>query len=165
MFYYTLAFLSTASLYFLKPYLTHNCRKLNSYKNNAYNLTKNYTIYELIKEAVVIVCKLIWLTLLQRINNSVTKIDKNRYMVEFCIKGKWYKQIFATTAGPSSIVQIIDENEDDVTTEVEPYINSLKATSGDINLKYLNYKTLTFNMADGESKLLTVDDSLSTVNE
>ena len=78
------------------------------------NLTKNYTIYELIKEAVVIVCKLIWLTLLQRINNSVTKIDKNRYMVEFCIKGKWYKQIFVTTAGPSSIVQIIDENEDDV---------------------------------------------------
>ena len=86
-------------------------------------------------------------------------------MVELFIKVILYKQIFATTAGPSSIVQIIDENEDDVTTEVEPYINSLKATSGDINLKYLNYKTLTFNMDDGESKLLTVDDSLSTVNE
>ena len=100
MFYYTLAFLSTLSLYYLQPYLRHNCRKLNSFKNITYNLTKNYTIYELVKEAVVIVCKLLWLTLLQRINNSVTKIDKNRYIVEFCIKGKWYKQVFVTTSGP-----------------------------------------------------------------
>ena len=134
MFYYGLFILGSISSYYLYPYINENCKKVNSMKNAVYTMTKNQNICSVIKSAIVIVCKLIWLTLLQKVNNSVIKLDKNKYLVQFCIKGKWYKQILHTKSGPSSIVQIIDDGENDVTNDVEPFFNTL--SSFDTNMLY-----------------------------
>lgn len=163
MFYYGLLIAGTISSYFLYPFFKENCKKLNSMKNAVYTMTKHKNICSVLQSAIVIICKLIWLTLLQKVNNSVIKLDKNKYMVQFCIKGRWYKQIIFAKSGPSEIVQIIDENENDVTHEVEPYYNGLTSSYNDIDIKYLKFKTLTFNMDDGDSKILTSDDKLSSI--
>ena len=160
MFYYSLFIFSTISIYYLYPYIKENCRRLNSFKNIAFNLTGNKNICSIFKDCITIILKLIWLTLLQKINNSVIKMDKNKYLVQFCIKGKWYKQILHAKSGPSSIIQIIDEDENDVTCEVEPFCNGLNAIDKNVDVKYLKYKTLTFNMDDGNSKIITKDDKL-----
>tara|TARA_B100000900_G_scaffold375068_1_gene356770 strand:- start:241 stop:735 length:495 start_codon:yes stop_codon:yes gene_type:complete len=163
MFYYGLFVLGSISSYYLYPYFRENCKKVNTMKNAVYTMTNHKNIFSVIKSAVVIISKLIWLTILQKVNNSVIKLDKNKYLVQFCIKGKWYKQIIHAKSGPSVIVQIIDENENDVTEEVEPFWNWLSCSNTDIDVKYLKYNTLMFNMDDGDSKLLTKDDKLSSI--
>ena len=163
MFYYGLFILGSISSYYLYPYIRENCKKVNTMKNAVYTMTNHKNIFSVIKSAIFIVCKLIWLTLLQKVNNSVIKLDKNKYLVQFCIKGKWYKQIIHAKSGPSSIVQIIDQNENDVTEEVEPFYNWLCCANKDIDVKYLKYDSLIFNMDDGDSKVLTKDDKLSSL--
>ena len=163
MFYYGLFIFSTVSSYYLYPYMKENCKRINTMKNIVYTLTNHQNICSVLKSATVIICKLIWLTLLQKVNNNVIKLDKNKYLVQFCIKGKWYKQILHTKSGPSSIVQIIDHNENDVTDDVEPYFNALVSYNNDIDVKYLKFDNLTFNMDDGDSKIITKDDKLSSI--
>tara|TARA_B100000401_G_scaffold436879_1_gene381223 strand:+ start:2137 stop:2634 length:498 start_codon:yes stop_codon:yes gene_type:complete len=163
MFYYGLFILGSISSYCLYPYIRENCKKVNTMKNAVYTMTTHKSLLSVIKSSIVIICKLIWLTLLQKVNNSVIKLDKNKYLVQFCIKGKWYKEIIHAKSGPSSIVQIIDEDENDVTDEVEPYWNWLSCSNSDIDIKYLQYNSLTFNMDDGDSKILTKDDKLASL--
>ena len=161
---YYIAIFSTIFFgYFLHPYVKNNCKKLNTFKNMAYTLTSHKNVCGLIKDGIIIILKLLWLRILQKINNSVVKIDKNTYMVQFTIKGKSYKQILRTRSGPSPIVQIIDENEEDVTNDIEPYFNTFSAFDNELSVKYFEYKTLTFNMDDGDSKILTTDEKLSSI--
>jgi len=80
----------------------------------------------------------------------VKKIDKHNYEVTYCLAGKIYKFHTKGRRGMSDVLQIINDEEKDVTEEIEPFLGP----KGDFHkLEYkphsFGYKTLTFNMTDG----------------
>ena len=97
-----------------------------------------------------IICWLIWssarMMLSQWLNNNVVQIGKNRYIVTVTIGGKRYSTIIKHSVGPSPVLQVVDTKDNDITTNVEPFIlfNSESVTPGD-----LGYDALSVMKHDG----------------
>jgi hypothetical protein len=128
-------------------------RKLNEKNIYISNIIKSvlYTVY--------LVCKH---SLLQKLNQSVEKIDKNTYEITYSIGARLYKFRTKTQKGMSNILQIIDSDNNDVTELIEPYIGPHRDFH---NCEYtphlLNFKSLTFNFNDGESTTFIEHDKIT----
>ena len=87
-----------------------------------------------------------WLMLSQWLNSNVILIGKNRYMVIFAIGGKRYATIIKHQTGPSPVLQVIDNGENDITNIIEPYVlfKSQNITPGDVG-----YDSITIMSQDG----------------
>jgi hypothetical protein len=75
-----------------------------------------------------------WLMLSQWLNSNVVAIGKNRYMVIFAIGGKRYATIIKHQTGPSPVLQVIDNEDNDITNIIEPYVlfKQENITPGDV---------------------------------
>jgi hypothetical protein len=94
-------------------------------------------------------------------NNTVKKIGKNTYEITYNIAGNTYKMIVTPTKGPSPILQISDHNLNDVTNEILPYLGPERNWHGNkFNLDFFNKESLTFELADGSTKIFTLDKHL-----
>lgn len=106
-------------------------------------------------------CKFFYILLLQYMNNTVKKIDKNTYEITYIINGNTYKMIVVPKKGPSPILQICDHNLNDVTDEILPYLGPERNWHGNkIKLDFFNKESLTFELADGSTKTFTLDKHL-----
>ena len=87
-----------------------------------------------------------WLMLSQWLNSNVVLIGKNRYMVIFAIGGKRYATIIKHEAGPSPVLQVVDNEDNDITNIIEPYVlfKQENITPGDIG-----YDCITIMSQDG----------------
>lgn len=109
----------------------------------------------------IMICWLLWtwmwMFISQWLNNSVVMIGKNRYIVTFTIGGKRYSTIIKHKTGPSSILQVIDDNENDITTDIEPYLIFVpdQITPGD-----LGHKDITILSQDGSDIEIKKNDTL-----
>jgi len=111
---------------------------------------------------IYISCKMIaqamYLSLVQYMNNSVKKLDKNVYEVSYQIKGKSYKMIVTPDKGPAKILQISNDSEIDVTNRVLPYLGPNYNWHGTkLTPKFFGYTSLTFELYDGGEKTFTDD--------
>ena len=103
-----------------------------------------------------ILLKVLWLSLLQKLNKSVTKINKNKYEISYMVGNKLYKFHCLVARGPTKVLQIIDKNSNDVTNIIKPFVgpnydfHNLKYTPNDFN-----YNELTFQLADGTDVTFT----------
>lgn len=99
------------------------------------------------------VLKAMKLALAQYLNDSVKKLDKNTYELQYIINGKLYKMIIIPKKGPSPIIQIRDDNDTDVTEEILPYYGpNYNWHSISIIPQLFKCKSLTFELADGDTK-------------
>ena len=128
-------------------------RKLNEQNIHVTQVLKTilFTIY--------VVCKH---SLIQKLNKSVEKIDKNTYEITYTIGARLYKFRTKTQKGMSNILQIIDSDNNDVTELIEPYLGPHRDFH---NYEYtphsFNFKSLTFNFNDGESTTFIEHDKIS----
>ena len=81
--------------------------------------------------------------------NVIKKIDKNTYEISFVIGSKVYKIFVNHSREPSDILQIIDENNEDVTDIYEPFFNY---TYIPISPDKFGHETIEIMYSDGESK-------------
>ena len=128
-------------------------RKLNEQNIHVTQVLKTilFTIY--------VVCKH---SLIQKLNKSVEKIDKNTYEITYTIGARLYKFRTKTQKGMSNILQIIDSDNNDVTELIEPYLGPHRDFH---NYEYtphsFNFKSLTFNFNDGESTTFIEHDKIT----
>ena len=102
-----------------------------------------------------------YISFLQYVNSNVKQIRKNTYEITYIINGNTYKMIVTPLKGPSPVLQIIDHNLNDVTDEILPYLGPERNWHGkSISLDFFNKESLTFEMADGTSKIFTIDKHL-----
>jgi hypothetical protein len=102
-----------------------------------------------------------YISFLQYVNSTVKQIGKNTYEITYIINGNTYKMIVSPLKGPSPVLQIIDHNLNDVTDEILPYLGPERNWHGKpISLDFFNKESLTFEMADGTSKIFTLDKHL-----
>ena len=91
-------------------------KRMKSFLSNHHN-----TITELYKAAFELIIKAIYISFIQTVNKSVVKIDKNTYQISYVINGNLYRMILIPKKGPTSIIQIRDEFDIDITERILPY--------------------------------------------
>ena len=116
----------------------------------------------IITVSLYMILKKYYLIFLQYMNNSVKKIDKNSYEVTYCVNNKIYKMIVKQTKGPKPFLKIIDEEDNDITHEIEPYIGPGHDfhKSGELTPKFFARKKIIVHRYNGETHIFEDEESL-----
>lgn len=99
---------------------------------------------------IKIIMQILYISLIQYLNTTVVKIDNKTYILSYVIEGKLYKMRIICRRGPRRVLQISDENMNNVTDEITPFMG----TQFDWNkIEYtpesFNHDSLTFELSDG----------------
>lgn len=109
----------------------------------------NVSIKKVILTVLSTLYSILYYTLVQKLNKTVRKVDKNTYEVTYCISGKVYKFNTKARRGMSEVLQIVSGDQD-VTEEIEPFLGPKSDFHGfEYTPSSFGYSTLTFNMVDG----------------
>jgi len=88
------------------------------------------------------------------IGKSLRKLSKNEYELSYVIRGRIYKMIITQHRGPSPVLQVINEVEEDVTDAVVPYMGpQYDWHSSNVSPGVLGYETLIFELGNGAEKI------------
>ena len=88
--------------------------------------------------------------LLHYLDNSLVKVDKNKYELKYVINGKLYKKIIKPDRGPIPVVSVTNENDDDVTEEILPYMGPNNNFHNEkFTPKFFGHNKLIFEMLSG----------------
>ena len=110
---------------------------------------------------IVMILKALYISFLQYINNTVTKIDKNMFEIKYMVNGKVYKMIVKTKKGPSKVLQISNDKYEDLTDIVLPYLGPEYNCHGkELTPKFFKSNELYFEFINGESKTFSTDEHL-----
>ena len=94
-----------------------------------------------------------YLNFIQYMNNSVRKIDKNKYEVSYVINGKLYKMLISPSRGPIPVLSVTNDDNTDLTDLIIPYLGPNNDWHG--NKYYPDFfeeKKLNFELIKGEVK-------------
>jgi hypothetical protein len=93
-------------------------------------------------------------------NSAIISLDRNRFLVSYVVRGKVYRMIVRPMRGPSPVIQVISDDQQDVTSEVLPYLGPQYDWHGTaVNFEStFKSKRLTFNLSTGEP--VTCEDSV-----
>ena len=168
MYYYLIFFI----FLFLYPFIYYGlifCRRRCKRVHHVYNDLMEYTsLYShqkkccgILYDTCVLLYHIIKFKILQYINSQfVHKIDRNKYLITFTIGSKLYKTIIThKSIMKDDILQIVDDNDNDVTDFVQPYINFNNIT---ITPQTLNHDNLYIIYSSGQSKYYLSNDPLES---
>lgn len=128
-------------------------RNLNQLVSTKYKERINCnTKMKIVWFSIVIILKVLYLSILEKLNKSIKKIDNNTYELSYAVNGKIYKMIIIPNRGPSSVLQVIDDNNDDITDFILPYLGPKENWHGfrGFTPSFFKRKSLTFNMMSTE---------------
>jgi Iap family predicted aminopeptidase len=136
----------------VKEYISVKKNKLK----NLYNLvsTRHTSKFIIVLISTEMLFQSFYQSLVQYLDNSVKKIGKNKYELKYVINGKLYKKIIIPERGPLPVVSITNENNDDVTEYILPYIGpNNNFHNENFNPNFFDYKILKFEMSNGTIKI------------
>ena len=100
-------------------------------------------------------------SLVQYLDNSVVKIDKNKYELTYIINGKLYKKIIMPERGPIPVISIINENGCDVTDQILPYMGpNNNFHNENFYPTFFGHKKLIFEMSNGDVKIFDENEKI-----
>lgn len=115
--------------------------------------TRHKTVTMIFWVSFKMVCKALYLSFLQYMNNSVKKLDKKTYEISYIINGKMYKMIVKHDRGPCPVLQVTDGEHEDMTDTVLPYLGpSNDWHKHKFNPDFFEKESMTFELANGEEK-------------
>jgi hypothetical protein len=137
-------------------------RKLNSLV--ATSETENVKIIYI---SLKLIAKASYISFIQYMNNSVRPIEGGKsHELKYVINGKMYKLIVTPTRGPAPIMQISNDNGEDVTDIVLPYMGpQYDWHYREFAPRFFGYKSLTFELADGSERTYEDSDSFPVAND
>jgi hypothetical protein len=111
---------------------------------------------------VMVLLEAIYITLIQKLNKSVKKIDRTTFELTYVINGKLYRMRVRPKRGPSPVMQISNEEQIDVTDQVLPYMGpSYDWHKNTFSPNCFGHQTLVFEFSDGSE---TTFEEKSTVS-
>ena len=66
--------------------------------------------------------KAYYIQLQQLFNRSLVRIDKNTYELRYVFQGTLYKMRIKPKKGPKGIIEALDENDEDITSDIVSYL-------------------------------------------
>lgn len=123
------------------------------------NKNKNKLSVQLISAKMVL--SAIYISMLQYMNASVRKYDRKVYEISYTLNGRLYKMLVKPKRGPIPILQISDDEQNDVTDFILPYMGPQYDWHGNTyNPKFFGHKSLTFELSDGTEHTYGEDDNV-----
>jgi len=108
-----------------------------------------------------LVGKAMYLSFIQWLNNSVTQLDKNTYLVNYVLKNRLYTMVVKPCGGPTPVLLVTDEDGEDVTDRVVPYIGPKNDFHGEkLTPKFFNTIQLNFETSFGDTIIFNEPDIL-----
>ena len=139
------------------------CLKYQRWKSlNNLVSTQHRTAWAVFYHSLRLLCKVFYISFLQYMNSTVVKLGRNKFLVTYVVSGKVYTMIVKPVRGPSPVLQVIDDKEEDVTEKVLPYLGPRYDWHGskfDFPSTF-DSANLTFNLASGDVVTCTDSDNL-----
>ena len=143
---------------YIKELITDKYKKCQILRDNIHSREKNAIKVLWISTKLIIAT--LYISFLQYINTSIRKLDRKTYEVSYVIEGKLYKMVVIPKRGPAPVLQILDENSDDITRYVLPYMGPQYDWHGKkFTPRFFGHNSLTFLLGDGSEYIYT-DDSV-----
>ena len=115
--------------------------------------------------SLCMILKMFWIYILQYFNNTVILQD-NKYIITYVIKGKLYKMCVKPQRGPSKVLLVSDENHEDVSHLVLPYIGPEENFHSSLfTPTFFNRKELVFELSNGSEKIFTENQNIIITND
>jgi hypothetical protein len=149
----------TGFLYYKRKEIKENYNDLQNLKKLVSTTEKNFILVNFI--SLKIIFQMYCDKLRKKfISHKPKLVDKNVYEIEYNLNDKIYKLVFKNKKGPTPILQIFTENED-VTEKILEYAGPEYNFHGHIfTPKFWGYKLLTFDLANGEEKSFSENESI-----
>lgn len=157
LFYYSAFVFGSLILYYIyilelhlitKEYYNSKHKKWK--KLNSLVATRHSNKYMITLISMQMVLQSFYIAFLQYMNTSVVPLGNGKFILSYIIRGYTYKMIVKPNFCLSPILQISDENSNDVTNIVVPYMGPSYDWHGIVYTPHiLGYKTLTFELIDG----------------
>jgi hypothetical protein len=151
-------------IYLDGPSIVKNQSKIGLIKFKKINnlVSTNYTGYfKILWISMYMVNQALWISMVQYLNTTVSKIDRHSYRVTYVIKGKTYIMVVKPSRGPSRVLLISDENQLDVSHIIFPYLGPKENFHGGMYTpKFFNKKELVFELSNGDEKIFLENDLL-----
>lgn len=158
-YYYVCFFVATASFVFLEGHLFIKKAVTSKYRKwrelNSLVSTTHQNKHLVVWVSIKILCKMMYINFIQyAISKSIRKLSKNKYELSYVIRGRLYKMIITQYRGPSPVLQVINEAQEDVTDDIIPYMGpQYNWHKSDISPALLGYNTLIFELGNGKEKI------------
>ena len=124
--------------------------------------TQHRTAWAVFYHSLCLLCRVLYLSFLQYMNSTVVKLGRNKFLVTYVISGKVYTMVVTPVRGPSPVIQVINDCEEDITTDVLPYLGPRYDWHGTA-IKFdttFGSENLTFNLASGNTFTCATSSSL-----
>jgi hypothetical protein len=105
--------------------------------------------------SIGMVAKMYWMNFIQWADNSLEKIDRKTVVISYIINGKLHKILVRVKKGPENIILVLDENDNDVSEEVIPYIGHNDGWN--LSPKFWKRNKLVFKLSNGDTKTFERD--------
>jgi len=152
----------TIGLYLNKDFIHYVHKKYMKWKSllNLVSTQHNYKIM-IYWISFTMVIESFYLSLIQYLNDSIKKLDKNKYEVSYVINGKMYKMIVNPKRGPLPFIMVKNEKNEDVTDIISPYLGP----NNDWHTKkycpdFFKCKKLVFELLNGEKVIFSDNDTI-----
>ena len=127
--------------------------------------TRNKNMFIIFWICLSLIFKSLYINMCQKLNRSVIQIDKNSYEITYVISGHIYKIYVKPVRGPKPVILITDENEEDVTDIVVPYLGPHANCHGNIHTPlFFKREKLIFELSDGNSLQFNVNNPITLDN-
>jgi hypothetical protein len=138
----------------------NNFKDVKSLVSTSNNKKKKYTILWI---SLKLIFQAIYISFIQYMNTSVRHIDNKKSELTYVINGRIYKMIITHKRGPSPILQISNNFENDVTNQILPYMGPQYDWHGNtFTPEFFGYSSLTFEFGDGTEYTYQTNDLLLT---
>jgi hypothetical protein len=125
--------------------------KYNKWKTlNSLVSSRHKNKYVIIFNSIKLLINMFYISFIQYMNNTIIKQGNNTYILTYTIKGKLYKNIIKPIRGPNLVIQVISNENEDVTDKILPYMGPRNDWNGNnIKPSFFNYESLTFELSNG----------------
>lgn len=109
--------------------------------------------------SLCMIAKMYWMNFLHWANNTIEHKDYRTVIVSYVLNGKLYSMVTQPKRGPSDVLLITDEDHNDLSDQVLPFLGPEHDWHGKkFTPSFWDKKSLTFELAIGETKTFTIDE-------
>lgn len=112
--------------------------------------------------SMCIIVKAMYINLIQYLNKSMRKIDKNHYELSYVVNGNLYKMFIRIRRGPRNIIQALDGDDCDITDMIQEYGGCSEDFHGyPLTPCALGKNSVTLYLSSGDEKIFGLCDVIS----
>lgn len=123
-----------------------------------FHYQKEKDIWKGILQTIMTMAWVGYMFLYQKMAKNLVIKNKCEYDVHYLLGSRLYKIRIYSSRGPArrKVLQVIDQNDNDVTTELMSYLGPREDFHGILyRPEHFNYDQLTFNLANGDTKVFS----------